>query len=104
MLVQEDELEPAGLCNEMDQHEADLAAINKVLGSPFVQRDAMRTPGWRDFLLLLPVIRKETDCGTPLTPQLGQSAFLRAMTRCRGLMQMVTVCNRLLVQPMLLDV
>ena len=47
-MVQEDELEAAGLCSEMGQHEADLAAINKILGSPFVQRDAMRMSGRRD--------------------------------------------------------
>ena len=47
MVAQEDELEAAGLCSEMSQHEADLAAINKILGSPFVQRDAMRMSGWR---------------------------------------------------------
>ena len=71
MVMQEDELEAAGLCSEMGQHEADLAAINKILGSPFVQRDAMRMSGRRAFSrcrLLCP-----GDC---LNNTLGQSRLL----------------------------
>ena len=40
--AQEEQLEAAALRDEMDQNEADLAAIHKILSSPFVQRDAMR--------------------------------------------------------------
>ena len=66
MMAQEDELEAAGLCDEMDQHAADLAAINKILGSPFVQRDAMRVSGQRD-LPTAASCDQETGCGAPLT-------------------------------------
>ena len=45
--AQEEELEAAKAAaqEEFDQNEADLAAIHKILSSPFIQRDAMRTTG-----------------------------------------------------------
>ena len=42
---QKEQLEAAALQEEMDQNEADLEAIHKILSSPFVQRDAMRESG-----------------------------------------------------------
>ena len=43
--AQEEQLEAVALQGELEQNEADLAAIHKILSSPFVQRDAMRTSG-----------------------------------------------------------
>ena len=45
--AQEEELEAAKAAaqEEFDQYEADLAAVHKILGSPFIQHDAMRTTG-----------------------------------------------------------
>ncbi len=72
LVVQEDELEAAGLCSEMDQHEADLAAINKILGSPFVQRDAMRMSGRRKISHCC-FLYHQTDCRAPLITQCSWS-------------------------------
>lgn len=49
---QEEQLEAAALQKELDQNEADLEAIHKILSSPFVQRDAMREIGERQLQVL----------------------------------------------------
>ncbi len=43
--MQKEQLEAAALQEELDQNQADLEAIHKILSSPFVQRDAMREAG-----------------------------------------------------------
>jgi hypothetical protein len=54
MHAQEEELEAAkaGAQEEFDQSVADLEAIHKILSSPFIQRDAMRTAGEQPCLKL----------------------------------------------------
>ena len=56
--AQEEQLEAAALREEMDQNEADLAAIHKILSSPFVQRDAMRERESGKHTLLLPSLSR----------------------------------------------
>ena len=87
LVVQEDELEAAGLCSEMDQHEADLAAINKILGSPFVQRDAMRMSGLCKvppccFLLLGDRVQDSSDHSLVLVSQCVCELWSDAETAC----------------------
>ena len=49
---QKEQLDAAALQEELDQNEADLEAIHKILSSPFVQRDAMREAGERQLQVL----------------------------------------------------
>ena len=50
--MQKEQLEAAALQEELNQNQADLEAIHKILSSPFVQRDAMREAGgcWLEVL------------------------------------------------------
>ena len=50
--MQKEQLEAAALQEELDQNQADLEAIHKILSSPFVQRDAMREAGERRLQVL----------------------------------------------------
>ncbi|CAL5227508.1 g10493 [Coccomyxa viridis] len=46
---EKEQLEAAALQEELNQNQADLEAIHKILSSPFVQRDAMREAEHEDF-------------------------------------------------------